>query len=133
MSSESFQRLSSTLKKHNIVGIIGHGKISVFSTLQQQITYEECTNSLYALVPDIAGKLIGIVESESYDIERRIAFLKTTIEEICAGADYSKCENIDDMSEVYAESLTHRLLLGGAEHEPSAEKEIAERAGEKIF
>ncbi len=54
-------------------------------------------------------KLIQIIEAESEDYSRRLAFMQTTLEELLAGADYSKCETIEDISKVYAGSLLRRL------------------------
>lgn len=72
------------------------------------IRYDEAKMRLYTITPD-AEKLIQIVEDESQDTERRIAFLETTEEEMLSGADYSKCETIDDMAGVYASHLIDRL------------------------
>ena len=41
-------------------------------------------------------KLIQIIEAESEDYSRRLAFMETTLEELLVGADYSKCETIED-------------------------------------
>lgn len=76
------------------------------------IQYDELKTQLYAITTD-AEKLIRIVEDESQDMERRIAFLETTKEELLAGADYSKCETIDDMAGVYAAHLIDRLGIWG--------------------
>lgn len=76
------------------------------------IQYDELKTQLYAITAD-AEKLIRIVEDESQDIERRIAFLETTKEELLAGADYSKCETIEDMAGVYAAHLIDRLGIWG--------------------
>lgn len=64
------------------------------------IRYEELKTQLYAITTD-AERLI------------RIAFLETTKEELLAGADYSKCETIDDMAGVYAAHLIDRLGIWG--------------------
>lgn len=74
------------------------------------IKYDELKTSIRAITPD-AEKLIQIIENESDDIERRIAFLETTIEELLSGADYSKCETIKDIADVYATSIIHRAGL----------------------
>lgn len=74
------------------------------------VRYDELKVKIRTIDPN-AEKLIRIVEEESGDIERRISFLETTIEEILAGADYSGCETIKDMARVYARSLTRRLGL----------------------
>ena len=74
------------------------------------IQYDELKTQLYAITAD-AEKLIQIIENESDDIERRIAFLETTIEELLAGADYSKCETINDIADVYAASIIRRAGL----------------------
>ncbi len=72
--------------------------------------YDELKTSIMTITPD-AENLIRIIENESSDIERRIAFLETTIEEILAGADYSKCKSIDDIAAVYAASIIRRAGL----------------------
>lgn len=76
------------------------------------IQYDELKTQLYKITAD-AEKLIRIVEDESQDTERRIAFLESTKEELLAGADYSKCETIDDMAGVYAAHLIDRLGIWG--------------------
>lgn len=76
------------------------------------IKYDELKTELYAITTD-AEKLIRIVEDESQDMERRIAFLETTKEELLSGADYSKCETIHDMADVYAAHLIDRLGIWG--------------------
>lgn len=76
------------------------------------IQYDELKTQLYAITTD-AEKLIRIVEDESQDTERRIAFLETTKEELLAGADYSKCETINDIADVYAAHLIDRLGIWG--------------------
>jgi len=76
------------------------------------IQYDELKTQLYAITAD-AEKLIRIVEDESQDTERRIAFLETTKEELLSGADYSKCETINDMADVYAAHLIDRLGIWG--------------------
>lgn len=60
---------------------------------------------------DLCGNdnLVQIIENESEDFSRRLAFLETTIEALSAGADYSRCETIKDMSKVYTEYLLQRL------------------------
>ncbi len=74
------------------------------------IRYDELKTQLYAITAD-AEKLIRIIEDESKNTEQRIAFMKTTKEELLAGADYSKCENIDDMARVYVAHLIDRLIF----------------------
>lgn len=54
-------------------------------------------------------KLIQIIEEDSEDYSRRLAFMETTREELLSGADYSKCETIEDISKVYSASLLRRL------------------------
>lgn len=76
------------------------------------VKYDELKTELHAITTD-AEKLIRIVEDESQDTERRIAFLETTKEELLAGADYSKCETIHDMADVYAAHLIDRLGIFG--------------------
>ena len=98
------------LKKSGII------EKTVQAMLQQPdplaVQYDELKTELYAITTD-AKKLIQIVEDESQDMERRIAFLETTKEELLAGADYSKCETIDDMAGVYAAHLIDRLGIWG--------------------
>ena len=77
---------------------------------ENAVKYDELKTSIRTITPD-AEKLIRIIENESDDIERRIAFLETTIEEILAGADYSKCETIKDIADVYAASIIRRAGL----------------------
>ena len=74
------------------------------------VKYDELKTSIRTITPD-AEKLIQIIENESDDIERRIAFLETTVEELLAGADYSKCETIKDIADVYAASIIRRAGL----------------------
>ena len=78
------------------------------------IQYDELKTQLCKITAD-AEKLIRIVEDESKDMERRIAFLESTKEELLAGADYSKCETIDDMAGVYAAHLIDRLGIWSAD------------------
>lgn len=74
------------------------------------VKYDELKTRIRTITPD-AEKLIQIIENESDDIERRIAFLETTVEELLAGADYSKCETIKDIADVYAASIIRRAGL----------------------
>lgn len=108
------------------VGIVGQGGVMkkmfrdaaiVSSTIpvnfegdfETILKYEESKLILTSLSPDLAQRIIKIVEEESDDISRRLAFLDTTIEEIKAGADYSKVETIKDIAHVYSKSLIDRL------------------------
>lgn len=72
-----------------------------------QIRYDKATTELNMIFG--SDKLTKIIEAESSDYDRRMAFIETTIQELLNGADYSKCETIDDMAEVYSESLLRRL------------------------
>lgn len=82
----------------------------VIDGMLANLSYDRAKTELMAVAgADLADKLIKIVEDESNDVERRTAFLDTTAEEIAHGADYSKCETINDMCKVYANSLTTRL------------------------
>lgn len=81
-------------------------------TSQNAVRYDKLKTEIREIDPD-AEKLIQIVEKESMDIERRIAFLETTKEELLSGADYSKCETIKDMADVYAAHLIERLGIWG--------------------
>lgn len=69
--------------------------------------YIEVKSQIFAITGN--DNLIQIVEKESDDIERRLAFLETTRDEILSGADYSECKTIDDMAKVYSENLLRRL------------------------
>jgi hypothetical protein len=77
---------------------------------ENAVKYDELKTRIRTITPD-AEKLIQIIENESDDIERRIAFLETTVEELLAGADYSKCETIKDIADVYAASIIRRAGL----------------------
>ena len=72
-----------------------------------QIRYDKATTELNMIFG--SDKLTKIIEAESSDYDRRMAFFETTRQELLNGADYSKCETIDDMAEVYSESLLRRL------------------------
>jgi len=69
--------------------------------------YQEVKNTIIAITGN--DNLIQIVEKESDDIKRRLAFLETTRDEILSGADYSECKTIDDMAEIYSRNLLRRL------------------------
>lgn len=69
--------------------------------------YQEIKNEIITIAGN--DNLIQIVEKESNDIRRRLAFLETTRDEILSGADYSECKTIDDMAKVYSENLLRRL------------------------
>lgn len=92
------------------IGIIGHGKKSLFSTLRQQIEYEQIKCELKCLDSSIADKLINIVENENVGITSNLVILKITVEEIRNGADYSKCENMEDIDKVHLQSVINRML-----------------------
>lgn len=49
--------------------------------------------------------LVNIIEEESGDYDRRMAFFETTTEAVLYGADYSGCKTIDDMAKVYSSYL----------------------------
>jgi hypothetical protein len=68
-------------------------------------------NRARILLIQISGteKLVDIIEAESDDYDRRMAFFEITTSEILNGADYSKCDTIEDMAEVYSGSLLRRL------------------------
>lgn len=72
-----------------------------------QIRYDKAVTELNMIFG--SDKLTKIIEAESSDYDRRMAFIETTRQELLSGADYSKCETIDDMAEVYSESLLRRL------------------------
>lgn len=72
-----------------------------------QINYDHARTRLIQISG--SDKLINIIEAESSDYDRRMAFIETTITELLAGADYSQCETIEDMSKVYSGSVLRRL------------------------
>lgn len=99
VNKKQIHTLARNAAAHNVDG-------AFFDTL---LKYEESKLQLASLSPDLAPRIIKIVEEESDDISRRLAFLDTTIEEMMAGADYSKVETIHDMAHVYSSSLIDRL------------------------
>lgn len=66
--------------------------------------YEQAKTELTIISPD-AERLIGIIEAESSDVERRTAFVETSAREIAAGADYSKVENMEQLEEKSGELI----------------------------
>lgn len=90
-----------------IIAIVGYEKYK--TTLKQALKYDEAKAALMAVTKD-ADKIINIIECESNEYERRLAFIETTYREILSGADYSKCETMEDLSKVYASSLINRLM-----------------------
>lgn len=72
-----------------------------------QINYNRARTRLIQIFG--SDKLVKIIEAESNDYERRMAFFETTTTELLAGADYSECETIEDMAKVYSGSLLRRL------------------------
>ena len=72
-----------------------------------QINYDRARTRLIQISG--SDKLINIIEAESSDYDRRMAFIETTITELLAGTDYSQCETIEDMSKVYSGSVLRRL------------------------
>lgn len=78
-------------------------------TKREVIRYKEMKADLRNASPEHADRIIEIIERESWDYNRRMAFMETTYREIRAGADYSKCKTIDDISRVFAENLLRRL------------------------
>lgn len=74
----------------------------------RQVKYDEM-KSRFLTATNGDKKLINIIENESDDYDRRMAFMGTTYEEILRGADYSQCETIEQMSEVYAHGMLKRL------------------------
>ena len=81
--------------------------IMISEELRRQEQYNRLTEEIRYLCGN--DKLVQIVEAESEDFSRRIACLETTKEEFLAGADYSQCETIEDMSKVYSGSVLRRL------------------------
>lgn len=88
-------------------GILQTGKVMKIP-FRRLSDYEEIKHRLSVICQN-ADILIKIIEEESCDYERRMAFMETTYQEICTGADYSGCKNIDDMAKVYTGSLLKRL------------------------
>ncbi len=78
---------------------------------KEQVRFMEKYTEIRIEIIKICGndKLIQIIEGESEDYSRRLAFMETTREELLSGADYSKCETIEDISKVYSASLLRRL------------------------
>jgi len=72
-----------------------------------QINYDRARTRLIQISG--SDKLINIIEAESSDYDRRMAFIETTVTELLAVADYSQCETIEDMSKVYSGSVLRRL------------------------
>lgn len=75
--------------------------------VQKMYRYYRIRNEIIEICGN--DKLIQIIEKESEDYSRRLAFMETTREELLSGADYSKCETIYDIAEVYSASLLRRL------------------------
>ena len=55
---------------------------------------------------ETAGRIIDIIGAQ--DEEKQDAFLETTLEAAICGADYTECEDIEDMARVYARWFTER-------------------------
>lgn len=75
--------------------------------MERQVCYDKAITELNKISG--SDKLTKIIEAESGDYDRRMAFIKTTTQELLSGADYSKCETIEDMVKVYSASLLRRL------------------------
>lgn len=88
-----------------------HASAASLIMVSEELRRQEKYNQLVEEIRYLCGndKLIKIVEAESEDYSRRIAFLETTKAELAAGADYSQCETIEDMAKVYSGSLLRRL------------------------
>ena len=95
-------------KSINVI-IGGINQNGIKSATVQYRKYDEARTKLRHIAPDIADKLIKIIDDESYDLERRTAFLDMTMQEMCAGTDYSKCETIDDICHLFSDGITTRL------------------------
>lgn len=80
---------------------------TIIRRIRLEERYQSAKNQIIAITGD--DNLIQIIEKESNNIKRRIAFLETTRDEILCGADYSKCKTIDDIAKVYSQHLTSRL------------------------
>lgn len=59
---------------------------------------------------ELAARLIGIIHQQPK--EKWEGFLGTTAEAILGGADYSACQTIDDMAEVFARNFVERAWGG---------------------
>ena len=55
---------------------------------------------------ETAGRIIDIIGAQ--DEEKQDAFLETTLEAAICGADYTECEDIEDMARAYARWFTER-------------------------
>ena len=80
-----------------------YGKLYVYKE------YEEAVNRIKDLVPDIAQKIINIVDSNYIYAEVKTAFLNDIATEIMSGADFSMCQNMDDIAEVKVNSMFKRM------------------------
>lgn len=97
-------------KGERLNNIVSFAKFCNYKVVTQEIMHYEEAKTQLRLISIDADKIIKIVEEESSEYDRRLAFLETTYKEICSGADYSKCETIQDISKVFASSLINRLL-----------------------
>lgn len=57
---------------------------------------------------EIAERVIEIIETQEEG--KQLAFLETTKEAVCGGADYSACRTIGDIAKVYSRWLTYKYL-----------------------
>jgi hypothetical protein len=77
--------------------------------LRLNMEIEEARVKLAAVAgKELAEKLSFIIDGQPE--EKRLAFYETTIDAICGGANYSDCETIKDMSNVYATHLIVKYL-----------------------
>lgn len=75
------------------------------------IRYDEKRIQLQVIVgKETATNIINIIQEESSDRERRMAFLETTIEAALGGADYSRCKSINDIAKVYSRYLINKFF-----------------------
>lgn len=99
-------------KKLNILAIGGPSPFREIQNhlIQQQKQYDDLKNQVIFLSG--SDSLVKIIEAESGDYDRRIAFLSTTLEALAAGEDYSGCKTIDDMAKIYSSWMIRRCFNG---------------------
>lgn len=77
--------------------------------LEHLAALDEAETKLQAVMgKETADRVVEIIRQE--DPEKQEAFMKTTLEAALGGADYSKCETLEQMAGIYAAYLTGRYL-----------------------
>lgn len=88
-----------------------YSPLNISNQISKMKAYEDVCCRLAAILGKaVAERIIQIVQDESNEYERRIAFFETTIEAAYAGCDYSQCETIKDMSRVYGKYFVRKTL-----------------------